>query len=114
GLDLFIDTGAIDASAAERVRRTLENVAAELKLRRRAAEQNWTIAHAADAATPSFPAVISATVSSGPTTVLCCAPIHIGLVCPLVAAMYLQSSALRERYMICRLRENLRGHIRPE
>ena len=33
GLDLFIDTGAIDASAAERVRRTLENVVAELKLR---------------------------------------------------------------------------------
>jgi adenylate cyclase len=40
GLDLFIDTGAIDASAAERVRRTLENVAAELKLRSRTAEQN--------------------------------------------------------------------------
>src|SRR5499425_3268383 len=33
GLDLFIDTSAIDASAAERVRRTLENVVAELKLR---------------------------------------------------------------------------------
>jgi adenylate cyclase len=33
GLDLFIDTSAIDAASAERVRRTLENVVAELKLR---------------------------------------------------------------------------------
>jgi class 3 adenylate cyclase len=33
GLDLFIDTNAIDASSAERVRRTLEKVAAELKSR---------------------------------------------------------------------------------
>jgi adenylate cyclase len=33
GLDLFIDTNAIDASSAERVRRTLEKVAAELKFR---------------------------------------------------------------------------------
>jgi len=40
GLDLFIDTDAIDASAAERVRRTLENVVAELRLRGRTAEQN--------------------------------------------------------------------------
>src|SRR5215469_9882390 len=40
GLDLFIDTGAIDASAVERVRRKLENVVAELKLRSRTAEQN--------------------------------------------------------------------------
>jgi adenylate cyclase len=40
GLDLFIDTDAIDASAAERVRRTLENVVAELKLRSRTARQN--------------------------------------------------------------------------
>ena len=40
GLDLFIDTDAIDASAAERVRRTLENVVAELKLRGRTARQN--------------------------------------------------------------------------
>jgi len=40
GLDLFIDISAIDASAAERVRRTLENVVAELKLRGRTAEQN--------------------------------------------------------------------------
>jgi adenylate cyclase len=34
GLDLFIDTSAIDAASAERVRRTLENVVTELKLRR--------------------------------------------------------------------------------
>jgi class 3 adenylate cyclase len=40
GLDLFIDTSAIDASAAERVRRTLEKVAAELKFRSRAAQSN--------------------------------------------------------------------------
>ena len=40
GLDLFIDTDAIDASAAERVRRTLESVVAELKLRSRTARQN--------------------------------------------------------------------------
>ncbi len=40
GLDLFIDTSAIDASAAERVRRTLENVVAELKLRGRTVQQN--------------------------------------------------------------------------
>jgi adenylate cyclase len=40
GLDLFIDTDAIDASAAERVRRTLESVVAELKLRSRTAQQN--------------------------------------------------------------------------
>ena len=39
GLDLFIDTDAIDASAAERVRRTLESVVAELKLRSRTARQ---------------------------------------------------------------------------
>jgi class 3 adenylate cyclase len=38
GLDLFIDTNAIDATSAERVRRTLEKVAAELKLRSRAAQ----------------------------------------------------------------------------
>jgi class 3 adenylate cyclase len=40
GLDLFIDTSAIDASSAERVRRTLEKVAAELKLRSRAAQSS--------------------------------------------------------------------------
>jgi adenylate cyclase len=40
GLDLFIDTSAIDASSAERVRRTLEKVAAELKFRSRAAQSN--------------------------------------------------------------------------
>jgi adenylate cyclase len=40
GLDLFIDTNAIDASAAERVRRTLEKVAAELKFRSQAAQSN--------------------------------------------------------------------------
>jgi adenylate cyclase len=40
GLDLFIDTSAIDASAAERVRRTLEKVAAELKFRSQAAESS--------------------------------------------------------------------------
>ena len=40
GLELFIDTAAIDASAAERVRRTLESVVAELKLRSRTARQN--------------------------------------------------------------------------
>ena len=40
GLDLFIDTDAIDASAVERVRRTLESVVAELKLRSRTARQN--------------------------------------------------------------------------
>jgi len=40
GLDLFIDTDAIDALAAERVRRTLESVVAELKLRSRTARQN--------------------------------------------------------------------------
>jgi adenylate cyclase len=38
GLDLFIDTNAIDASSAERVRRTLEKVAAELKVRSGAAQ----------------------------------------------------------------------------
>jgi len=38
GLDLFIDTNAIDASSAERVRRTLEKVAAELKFRSGAAQ----------------------------------------------------------------------------
>src|SRR5262249_4516643 len=36
----FIHITPIDASAAERVRRTLENVVAELKLRSRTAEQN--------------------------------------------------------------------------
>jgi hypothetical protein len=40
GLELFIDTSAIDASSAERVRRTLEKVAAELKLRSRAAQSS--------------------------------------------------------------------------
>ena len=40
GLDLFIDTSAIDASSAERVRRTLEKVAAELRFRSRAAQPN--------------------------------------------------------------------------
>jgi adenylate cyclase len=40
GLDLFIDTSAIDASSAERVRRTLEKVAAELKFRSQAAQSN--------------------------------------------------------------------------
>jgi adenylate cyclase len=40
GLELFIDTSAIDASSAERVRRTLEKVAAELKFRSRAAQSN--------------------------------------------------------------------------
>jgi adenylate cyclase len=40
GLDLFIDTGAIDASSVERVRRTLEKVAAELKSRSQAAQPN--------------------------------------------------------------------------
>ena len=40
GLDLFIDTSLIDASSAERVRQTLEKVAAELKFRSEAAELN--------------------------------------------------------------------------
>jgi adenylate cyclase len=40
GLDLFIDTSAIDAASAERVRRTLEKVAAELRFRSRAAQPN--------------------------------------------------------------------------
>jgi adenylate cyclase len=40
GLDLFIDTSAIDAASAERVRRTLEKVAAELRFRSRAAQAN--------------------------------------------------------------------------
>lgn len=40
GLDLFIDTNAIDAASAERVRRTLEKVAAELRFRSRAAQAN--------------------------------------------------------------------------
>jgi len=40
GLDLFIDTSAIDASSAERVRQILEKVAAELKFRSRAAPSN--------------------------------------------------------------------------
>jgi adenylate cyclase len=40
GLDLFIDTSAIDASSAERVCRMLENVVAELKFRRQATERN--------------------------------------------------------------------------
>lgn len=37
GLDLFIDTSAIDPSSAERVCRMLEGIVAELKLRRQAA-----------------------------------------------------------------------------
>src|SRR5262249_45913510 len=50
GLERCIDTGAIDAPTAERVRRTHENVAAELKPPSRTAEKNRTIPHAADAA----------------------------------------------------------------
>ena len=40
GIDLFIDTNAIDAASAERVRRTLEKVAAELRFRRGATQPN--------------------------------------------------------------------------
>jgi class 3 adenylate cyclase len=40
GIDLFIDTSAIDAASAERVRRTLEKVAAELRFRRGATQPN--------------------------------------------------------------------------
>jgi adenylate cyclase len=40
GLDLFIDTRAIDASAAERVCRMLENVVAELKFRKPSVERS--------------------------------------------------------------------------
>jgi hypothetical protein len=37
---LFIDTSAIDTASAERVRRTLEKVAAELRFRSRAPQPN--------------------------------------------------------------------------
>jgi adenylate cyclase len=40
GIDLFIDTSAIDTASAERVRRTLEKVAAELRFRSRAPQPN--------------------------------------------------------------------------
>jgi adenylate cyclase len=40
GIDLFIDTSAIDTASAERVRRTLEKVAAELRFRTRAPQPN--------------------------------------------------------------------------